>query len=51
MDVSKVGGFEEDRFPKLTGENNPYYQQVVDGMVQYADENYDGEEHDEKFVI
>lgn len=44
-------GFEEDRFPKLTGENNPYYQQVVDGMVQYADEHYDGEEHDEKFVI
>ena len=44
-------GFEEDRFPKLTGEDNPYYQQVVDGMVQYADENYDGEEHDEKFVI
>ena len=29
VDVSKVGDLKKIRFPKLTGEDNPYYQQVV----------------------
>lgn len=40
-------GYEEDRFPSLKGESNPYYQKIMNGLLQYSDERIDGEEGEE----
>lgn len=43
-------GYKPTKYQDLVGEDNPYYQNVVDGMLQYDDESLFGEV-EEKFVI